>query len=641
MEAKPGRIITFYSYKGGTGRTMALANVACLLARRPEIERGVLAIDWDLEAPGLHWFFRSGDTGGLADESQHKGVIELFCLLDSEIQRHTEGELGEETVQEIVSKIPLEEFISSTPASGVHLMPAGSFDPHYGERVSQLQWRALFHRAPSLIRFVAELLASKYDYILVDSRTGVNDTSGICTALLPDQLVLVFTANHQSLVGGIEAVRTAALYRMRSDDLRRLSVFPLPSRIELSEPELLEKWRFGDANGEEDQQGYQSRLEALFKDVYGLTSCSLKNYLDEVQIQHVPRYSYGEEIAVLHERRSRLSISRSYATATDILATGQSPWTVSPAGPLDEDPKPGQPRSSAKMDAAKEYLSESRFRLKLRDLVTSEIKFVLKRVERLGPQENPTPTTFAARLTAYESVTNDLMHIQALLGYWGDAEQRDLIGLGAKRVCDQIPLQGGMTIWVYSRWYPALLLLYSGGIAAVAGRRYDNLRDLMLTPVSYPYESSDTEPTLIHAVAAAMLELDRTHIFDNLPGLERRYTPRSEHLFRLLGPVLDDSLFLGSEYADAFDRFEALYALEYAHRHDRGAENEFRYWAPPGRFAWQINRGKHPLEALVTEAAAEGKDWGPLRAGLFSGSVERFKEVEAGYRQLLRRSSWR
>src|SRR6201989_1988398 len=55
--SRRGEIITFYSYKGGTGRTMALANVACLLAERAGPEEQVLVIDWDCEAPGLHRFF--------------------------------------------------------------------------------------------------------------------------------------------------------------------------------------------------------------------------------------------------------------------------------------------------------------------------------------------------------------------------------------------------------------------------------------------------------------------------------------------------------------------------------------------------------------------------------------------------------
>ena len=49
-----GQILTFYSYKGGTGRSMALANVAWMLALN---NKRVLVIDWDLEAPGVHRYF--------------------------------------------------------------------------------------------------------------------------------------------------------------------------------------------------------------------------------------------------------------------------------------------------------------------------------------------------------------------------------------------------------------------------------------------------------------------------------------------------------------------------------------------------------------------------------------------------------
>ena len=55
MEPNSGRIVTFYSYKGGTGRSMALANFAWIQAASG---KKVLVIDWDLEAPGLHRYFR-------------------------------------------------------------------------------------------------------------------------------------------------------------------------------------------------------------------------------------------------------------------------------------------------------------------------------------------------------------------------------------------------------------------------------------------------------------------------------------------------------------------------------------------------------------------------------------------------------
>jgi MinD-like ATPase involved in chromosome partitioning or flagellar assembly len=50
------RIYTFYSFKGGVGRTLALANVGYVLA---SWGRDVLMVDADLEAPGLSVFLPS------------------------------------------------------------------------------------------------------------------------------------------------------------------------------------------------------------------------------------------------------------------------------------------------------------------------------------------------------------------------------------------------------------------------------------------------------------------------------------------------------------------------------------------------------------------------------------------------------
>ena len=44
---------------------------------------------------------------------------------------------------------------------------------------------------------------------------------------------------------------------------------------------------------------------------------SLNKYLDDLQIQHIPRYAYGEEVAVLVEKTSdKFSLRRSYQSFT-------------------------------------------------------------------------------------------------------------------------------------------------------------------------------------------------------------------------------------------------------------------------------------------------------------------------------------
>jgi MinD-like ATPase involved in chromosome partitioning or flagellar assembly len=67
-----GKIVTFYSYKGGTGRSMALANVAWILASNG---KRVLTVDWDLEAPGLHRYFKPFLVD--KDLTSSDGIIDL------------------------------------------------------------------------------------------------------------------------------------------------------------------------------------------------------------------------------------------------------------------------------------------------------------------------------------------------------------------------------------------------------------------------------------------------------------------------------------------------------------------------------------------------------------------------------------
>src|SRR5277367_793229 len=75
------RVITFYSYKGGVGRTMALANVAYRLADTHGLR--VIAVDWDLEAPGLHRFF--GITSEMAAKTN--GILDYFLAWGAAVKR--------------------------------------------------------------------------------------------------------------------------------------------------------------------------------------------------------------------------------------------------------------------------------------------------------------------------------------------------------------------------------------------------------------------------------------------------------------------------------------------------------------------------------------------------------------------------
>jgi hypothetical protein len=219
-------------------------------------------------------------------------------------------------------------------------MKAGRMSDDYSRNVSSFDWDGLYKRSRWLFHALAEQWSGAYQYVLIDSRTGMTDTSGICTTLMPEKLVIVFTPNRQSFTGIANLIEKATSHRTGSDDVRPLAVFPLPSRIESQMEQLKKVWRYG--NRERGIKGYQPLFTELFQKIYQLDEkeCDLEDYFSEVQIQQSPDFAYGEEAAVnLDEQRDRFSLARSYQTFTEKLVMLDLPWeqVEEEAAALDRD----------------------------------------------------------------------------------------------------------------------------------------------------------------------------------------------------------------------------------------------------------------------------------------------------------------
>lgn len=232
MSRKRGEVITFYSYKGGTGRSMALVNMAWVMASNG---RKVLLIDWDLEAPGLHHYFRPF----LVDKELRStpGLIDCFWDMAKQAVTPVPKGGGPEAFK------PLDEYVVGLdwtfPASGsIELIPAGRQDDTYSQRVNTFDWDNFYERlgGGKLLHAATEALREEYDYILIDSRTGVSDTSGICTVQMPDMLVVCFTLNRQSMRGAAGVASSVQAQRGRE-----FEIFPVPTRLENAETDKRDK----------------------------------------------------------------------------------------------------------------------------------------------------------------------------------------------------------------------------------------------------------------------------------------------------------------------------------------------------------------------------------------------------------------
>ncbi|MFN0170366.1 MAG: tetratricopeptide repeat protein [Bryobacteraceae bacterium] len=313
-----GEVITFYSFTGGAGRSSAVSNVACLLARREAAGRGVLAVDWNLDAPGLHHFFRPlfrQQFPTPEDLDAAPGLLDLFTH-GSRVVEETPGLLPVSALQ----AIDPQRFVLETDIPGLSLLKAGTIGETYYQQVTAFDWRGLDDHAPWLIPSLLDFWRERYRYILIESPAGVNEMSGMCSMMLPDKLALLFAPTRQSLDGALEIARFAQEYRKSTSPDRPLSIFPVPSRIDLIEAAQQERWRFS-------ASGFQPRFEREFKEIHGLADCRLHGYFTDVLLPYQPRYAFGEDIAVLADHGDeRSALARAFERLGTRLSSAAHAW---------------------------------------------------------------------------------------------------------------------------------------------------------------------------------------------------------------------------------------------------------------------------------------------------------------------------
>lgn len=264
-----GKVVTFYSYKGGVGRSFTLANVAVLLARWGH---RVLTVDWDLEAPGLHHYFAP-----VLHAAPGGGVVDLaYDFLD-----------GEYWPTDHVARLKIED-------GNLALLAAGRQDDAYTGRVQGIDWEDLYRRGfAEFLERCRTAWTESYDFVLIDSRTGISDIGGICTAHLPDRLVVVFTANAQSVEGAVDITRRADRARDRLPyDRQRHLVLPILARLDNRvEYERAELWR----------QRCVEVTAPLFENWLAKTVPE-ELMLRHLTLPYVSYWSFGEQLPVLEER---------------------------------------------------------------------------------------------------------------------------------------------------------------------------------------------------------------------------------------------------------------------------------------------------------------------------------------------------
>ncbi len=206
-------IVTFYSFKGGVGRTHSLVETAAQLAGRGH---SVLVWDLDLEAPGMQRI----PALRKVDKKLESGTLDL-------IQAFVAGKCREvpfDLLKSSIVSLDLPDGLAKNRGRLDFLLPC-PFDQGYRERFAGIDWQPLLADGEMggafFLRIAQHLLDDLgYEYLLIDARTGLTDLGAISTLILPDLVVIVFNLNEQNLQGIRQAHAAIKAQRRKHGEIK-------------------------------------------------------------------------------------------------------------------------------------------------------------------------------------------------------------------------------------------------------------------------------------------------------------------------------------------------------------------------------------------------------------------------------------
>lgn len=181
------KTLMFYSYKGGSGRTVAAANVAAALAK---LGKRVAIVDLDFEAPGLQHVFSAEGS------SQFKNGTGIQHYLKSEIDLH---ELIDDVSIDVFSEpSPLYKYDIPAEAALIYIMAS--------TKVTRVD--AQDPRVTTLMKNLVAKLQDFFnlDYLVIDAASGIRETYSLA-ADVSDEMLVFFRWSTQHVEGTLRLVR--------------------------------------------------------------------------------------------------------------------------------------------------------------------------------------------------------------------------------------------------------------------------------------------------------------------------------------------------------------------------------------------------------------------------------------------------
>jgi len=314
------------------------------------------------------------------------------------------------------------------------------------------------------------------------------------------------------------------------------------------------------------------------------------------------------------------------ADGSGIVVMGDNQQTTPTVGVVQEEASVAAvtlPDSSSAILQLKKLITEPSHAMLLHDFIlpiADEARARLESPDFLDYSTQPTQEEFTRRIQLANQATSILEHVMVVGCHWANDEQSKEFVKAISRIAI-IPEPSGTfyPTWEHVARYPLLRVLCAAGVAAYSNGAYDVLRRLLIDTKARP-RKHDPESSLLlilHEKAAFAQSCWKW-----LPDMEKHHFPISDYLEESMRNPFRNIFRDEDELSVNFDRYEFFQAMIYGDLKVHDSYNGF--WAPMGSFVW---RRRELLDLFRKEIEQAGQNWGPLKAGFFSGSQEKALEI--------------
>lgn len=279
------------------------------------------------------------------------------------------------------------------------------------------------------------------------------------------------------------------------------------------------------------------------------------------------------------------------------------------------------------------------------DLIAKEAASLRERLESsdLKPQGHWSQDEFRSRLSRYQAATEPMARVVGAMGRWSDGTELPLVLDVIRTLYRQAKAEGsGLSAWLHIRSYPTVLVFWAYGIGLTRAERWTAVRELLKSSVAREGREPKTTANLLFLWN---WEGADDNLWKNVEGLERQYTPFSDHLVTLFAGWAKSFVGLEPDFELLSGRFEMLGSLcaldeevseaDLAESLERqGLSGAVRM--PVGRVTWRSEVREPLLQEFQTGRLRDAL----LAAGFAKSSTKFIDLFIANFQRIASRMRW-